>query len=56
MRNEAVHNLAGETARIVDGELVKLFKWMEENGELEKTIIYFYSDHGDHMLYPFIKF
>ena len=29
---------------------------MEETGELEKTVIFLYSDHGDHMLYPFIKF
>ena len=31
-------------------------EWLDRKGDLEKTIITLYSDHGDHMFYPFIKF
>lgn len=44
------HEFTGELGNlVVDPILENLMTYLDENGHLNNTLVYFYSDHGDHI-------
>ena len=51
MRIIAAHELTGENSRYLDQHLAHFLEEMDSAGHLDNTIVYIYSDHGDHINY-----
>jgi membrane-anchored protein YejM (alkaline phosphatase superfamily) len=45
----APHEFTGENSHFVDVELGKILKKFDDEKLLDDTIVYLYSDHGDHI-------
>jgi membrane-anchored protein YejM (alkaline phosphatase superfamily) len=45
----SAHEFTGENSRYIDIELAKILNDMDEDGSLDNTIIYLYSDHANHI-------
>lgn len=43
------HEFSGENSRFLDPELAKILNKFDEENLLDDTIVYIYSDHGDHI-------
>ena len=45
------HEFTEEVSRIIDQQLADILRRMIDLGHLDNTLVYFYSDHGDHSNY-----